>query len=186
MNKPYPVIETKRLRLRAFKIADIARLVQLAGDPDIAKTTANLPHPYTEHDAIDWLSRAYRAFQANTGYSFAVALRPTDDLIGGMGLHPRPHHQKAEAGYWIGKPYWGQGYATEALEALMRYGFEEIGLNKIYAHHHAVNPASGRVMIKNGMLKEGDLAEHVLKDGKFEDVALYGITRKQYQANKDN
>ena len=85
-------------------------------------------------------------------------------------------------GYWIGKPYWTKGYASESTRALLQYGFDTLGLNRIFAHHMTKNPQSGRVMQKIGMTYEGTLPQHIRKGDDFEDLTLYGITRNQYDA----
>ena len=91
-------------------------------------------------------------------------------------------HARAEMGYWIGKPYWNNGYCTEAAEAVLRYGFTELGLNRIYAHHFGRNPASGRVMEKIGMVYEGCLRQHVQRWGVFEDLKIYAILKSEYES----
>jgi RimJ/RimL family protein N-acetyltransferase len=86
-------------------------------------------------------------------------------------------HDRAELGYWIGKPFWGRGYATEAARALVQYGFDTLGLHRIYARHLTRNPASGRVLHKIGMTHEGYRRKHEKKWGIYEDDKLYGILR---------
>ncbi|MEO8295316.1 MAG: GNAT family protein [Gemmatimonadota bacterium] len=78
---------------------------------------------------------------------------------------------------WIGKPYWGQGYSTEAVAEIIRYDFEDRKLHRVYAHHLTRNAASGRVMQKAGMVHEGRLVQHLLRGGVFEDLELYGVVR---------
>ncbi len=85
---------------------------------------------------------------------------------------------QANLGYWIGKPHWNLGYATEAARAVIAAGFGELGLNRIYAFHLARNPSSGRVMEKLGMLLEGTARQHTMKWGKYEDLVSYGILRE--------
>jgi RimJ/RimL family protein N-acetyltransferase len=91
---------------------------------------------------------------------------PSGIVLGAINLRLELPHQRGELGYWIGEPYWGRGYATEAVSALIRYGFDTVGLNRIYARHLARNPASGRVMAKAGMQREGAQRQHVLKSGR--------------------
>ena len=88
-------------------------------------------------------------------------------------------------GYWVGAPYWGRGYCTEAARAILRYGFEELGLHRIHAQHFARNPASGRVMQKIGMVYEGRQHEHVRKWDRFEDSDLYGILASDWVAQAE-
>ena len=93
-----------------------------------------------------------------------------------------PPHANAEMGYWIGKPYWNRGYGTEAAGGVLRYAFEQLGLNRVYAAHFRRNPASGRIMQKIGMTYEGCLRQHIKKWDTFEDMEYYGILRSEYLA----
>jgi RimJ/RimL family protein N-acetyltransferase len=175
-----PTLHTPRLLLRAFAPADVPRLVALAGNYEVARNTLNIPHPYGEEDARRWVQLTQENFAQQTGYAFAVVLQATGDFIGGIGLTVDRRFDRAEAGYWLGRPYWGQGLMSEALAALLQFGFTELGLNKIYATHIAGNPASGRVMLKNGMVKEGELVQHTRRDGQFHDLWQYRLTRAEY------
>ena len=88
--------------------------------------------------------------------------------------------ERAELGYWVGKPFWGQGYCTEAAQAVIAYGFQTLGLNRIQAHHFGRNPASGRVMQKLGMRYEGLERQYHKKWGQFEDGLGYAILREDF------
>jgi ribosomal-protein-alanine N-acetyltransferase len=99
-----------------------------------------------------------------------------------MGLVINQKHESAELGYWIGKPYWGNGYGTEAAKAVLHYGFTVLGLNRIYATHMSRNPASGRVMEKIGMKYEGCSRQHVKKWDVFEDLKMYAILKSEYES----
>ena len=112
----------------------------LANDYEVARNTLNIPHPYREEDARNWVRITQDNYQQQTGYAFALELRATGELAGGIGLHLEPRFDRAEAGYWLGRPHWGRGLATEALAALLLFGFAELGLNKIYATHFAATP----------------------------------------------
>lgn len=176
-----PTLSTERLILRPFSLADAPDVLCLAGDRDIASTTLNIPHPYEPGMAENWIATHPEAFEQGDTVTFALVLRAGNAFIGAMGLRLELEHRRAELGYWVGKPYWNQGFATEAARAVVRYGFEALGLNRIYASHLTRNPASGRVMQKLGMVYEGRLRQHILKWGVFEDLALYAILR-----NDDN
>jgi RimJ/RimL family protein N-acetyltransferase len=89
-------------------------------------------------------------------------------------------YQRAELGYWIGKPYWRKGYCTEAAEAVLRYGFQVLGLNRVYATHMTRNPRSGRVMQKIGMKHEGQMRQAWKRWNKFEDVEMYAVLKSEY------
>lgn len=90
-------------------------------------------------------------------------------------------------GYWIGKPFWGKGYITEALKAVLAFGFDKLQLNRIEAHHLDFNEASGAVLMKVGMRHEGILRKHVKKNGEFYDIVLFGLISQDYkdQLSKD-
>jgi ribosomal-protein-alanine N-acetyltransferase len=180
MTNTLPTLYTPRLLLRAFGLADVPHLVALANNYEVAKNTLNIPHPYHEEDARRWVHITDENCQQQTGYAFALELRATGEFIGGMGLTLERRFDRAEVGYWLGPPYWGQGLASEALAAVLRFGFEELKLNKIYATHIAENPASGRVMLKNGMVKEGELVQHIKRDGRYHDLWQYRLTRAEY------
>jgi RimJ/RimL family protein N-acetyltransferase len=154
----------------------------LAGEWEIAVTTANIPHPYEEGMAEAWISTHADAFEKETGVTFAVVLQSEGLLIGAIGLVISKSHQLAELGYWIGKPYWKRGFCTEAAREVLRYGFEDLNLNRIQARHMTKNPASRRVMEKIGMTREGVLRQSLHRFGSFEDTALYSILREEYQA----
>jgi [ribosomal protein S5]-alanine N-acetyltransferase len=100
--------------------------------------------------------------------------------VGAVGLRINPEHRHAEIGYWIGRPYWGHGYASEAATVVVGYGFEQLGLNRIFAKHFATNPASGRVMQKIGMRYEGRNRGHILKWGEFLDDEVYGVLADEW------
>ena len=176
-------LETERLLLRPSREADIPEIVRLLDDPAIAETTLNIPYPYNEENAREWLALQQQRWESDDEHTFVIIRKEDDQLLGAISIRPNARHEKAEIGYWIGKPYWGQGYATEATRAIIHYGFEKLGLNRIYALHLPKNPASGRVMQKAGMQFEGVLRQDVLKGDQFQDHALYAILRQDRHAN---
>ncbi|MFU8796871.1 MAG: GNAT family N-acetyltransferase [Dehalococcoidia bacterium] len=174
MNHP-PTIETERLILRPFQISDAARVKELAGAYEIYRPTLNIPHPYEDGMAERWISTHAAQFYSGEGVNLAVTLKGDGLLIGAIGLGASPKHNRAELGYWIGVPYWGNGYCTEAAIAVIRYGFGALKLHKITCSHMEWNTASGRVMQKAGMQREGVLTDHLVKDGEYRTMVLYGI-----------
>jgi RimJ/RimL family protein N-acetyltransferase len=169
------LIETPRLQLSTLSEADIQELVPLIGAREVAANTLRIPHPYEEKHAREFLASVTKENELRLG----IRLGNDGRLCGGIGLHPDAQHNHAELGYWIGVPYWGNGYATEAGQAVVRYGFEQIKLNRIFAHHFKHNPASGKVLRKLGMKYEGCMRQHVLKWGQFVDLELYSILREE-------
>jgi [ribosomal protein S5]-alanine N-acetyltransferase len=101
-------------------------------------------------------------------------------LVGHAGLLLDWDNEKAGLYYWMGVPYWGRGYATEAARELVRHVFEDLGLGRIYADHVARNPASGRVLQKVGMSYEGCRRRDFKKWDRFEDLALYGVLAEEW------
>jgi [ribosomal protein S5]-alanine N-acetyltransferase len=176
-----PSLETARLVLRPFSLADAPTVQRLAGVYEIANTTLSIPHPYPDGAAEQWIATHPDDFSTGSAVTCAIALRETTELCGAIDLGISQRHQRAELAYWLGRPYWNRGYATEAAAALLTYGFTVLQLHRIYARHFARNPASGRVMQKLGMTFEGIQREHVRKGERFEDVATYGILRHEWQ-----
>lgn len=182
MNFPanIPVLTTPRLRLRPYAAADAPAVQRLAAAKAVAATTAALPHPYPEGAAEAWIGTHAAKWAAHEELVFAITLKTTGDLLGSIGLVLWPVHEKAELGYWIGQPHWNHGYASEAARAVIDCGFRSLGLNRIEAHHMAVNPASGRVMEKSGMTREGCSPQALKKWGRHHDLVFYGVLRADW------
>ncbi len=165
-----------RVRLRRFTMADAPAVQRFAGDAAVADTTLNIPHPYPPGAAEAWIAGHDNGFEDGTRAVFAVTAE--DDggaLVGSIRVGVDQTHGHGEVGYWIGRPYWNRGYATAALRLLVAYCFSSLGLHRVFAHHLARNPASGRVMQKAGMRCEGTLRGHVSKAGRHEDIVIYGM-----------
>ncbi len=135
----------------------------LAGDREVAATTLRIPNPYREEDAIGVIKAVGKQILRGKSAIFAIVEKKETLLIGSIGLGIDKKHANAEMGYWIGKPYWGNGYCTESARLVLRHGFKNLDLHKIHSHFMKHNAASGRVMDKIGMIYEGTLREHVKK-----------------------
>lgn len=173
-----PTITTQRLVLRPFSLTDASTVQRLAGAYEVAAMTLNIPHPYPDGMAEEWITSHGPAWETKTHLTLAITLRTTvqdPQAIGAIGLGLCLEHRRAELGYWLGLPYWNQGYTTEAAGALVNFGFDNLSLHRIEAGHYRGNPASGRVMQKLGMQQEGILRQHTLRFGKFEDRVVYGL-----------
>ena len=175
--KQRPTIRTERLVLRPFVPEDAPAVYRLAGEREIALNTATIPHPYTEEMAVKFIATHQDDYDANKSLTLAI---DDGELVGTIGLAFTPDEDRAEIGYWIGVPYWGRGYASEAGRAVVRYGFEELGLNRIYAEVFSRNPASARVLQKIGMRHEGTHRAHIVKWGEAVDVEMYGVVRGEW------
>ena len=180
-----PTIDTPRLTLRPFRLTDAPAVQRLASDRDIASTTQHIPHPYEAGMAEEWIGTHQARYERGEGVTFAIVRRADNALIGAVGLRVDQQHNHDELGAWIGKPYWNQGYCTEADAAVVRYGFEVLGLNRIYASHFKRNPASGRVLQKIGMVHEGCQRQHIQKWDVFEDLELFGMLKSEYELQRN-
>ncbi len=176
----FPKLESNRLILSDLKADDIKDIVKYASNKNISDTTLNIPFPYSEKDAIYWINLSNQGFQNGTSVIFGIRLKKDKKFVGGIGLGIDKKHHRAEMGFWVAEKFWGKGIATEASALMIKYGFNKLKLNKITSSHFRSNPASGKVMLKNGMTKEGELNEHILKNSKFHDLIVYGITRKEF------
>jgi ribosomal-protein-alanine N-acetyltransferase len=132
-----------------------------ASDPAVSRFVSWEPHTSVEQSEAFIASELKRA-QEGGRWSWAITEREKDTFIGFIVLCPAKTQPRAEVGYWLGKPYWGKGYMTEALKLLIRLSFEELGLNRVQATHSTQNPASGRVMTKAGMTYEATLRQYII------------------------
>jgi len=153
-----PSLTTSRLVLRPFVIGDAATVQRLARAREVADTTLSVPHPYEDGMAEAWIATHAPAFARGEMVTLAVT-GSSAGLIGAISLRTEQTHRRAELGYWIGVPHWGRGYATEAGKAVIRFGFEQLSLNRIHACH---------------------LRQHVVKWDRFEDLAKYAILRSEW------
>jgi ribosomal-protein-alanine N-acetyltransferase len=173
--EPYPTLHTERLVLRAFTLDDAPAVRRLAQAREVARMTLNLPHPYEKCMAEEWITGLRPAFEAGTRSAFAVTLREGGTLVGTVSLFIDERDRAGLLGFWIGLPYWGNGYATEAVAEVVRYGFGERGLLHVRANHFGSNPASGRVLRKVGMVHVGTRQSYYEKWGEAEDRIEYSL-----------
>ena len=177
-------LHTPRLVLRSLERGDLSAIVRLAGAREIAATTANIPHPYSGDNAQSFLAHAEEEFREGRSTTFAVTISPRGEFCGAVGLVITPAHERAELGYWIGVPYWGQGFATEAVSVVLAFGFETLRLNRIHASYFAGNTASQRVLEKIGMRHEGPSRQHIKKWNRFIDLENYGLLASEFRGAK--
>ena len=182
MMQERPTLITARLVLRPLTLADAPDVHRLAGEREVASTTLNIPHPYEPGMAEQWIRTHQEAYERGELVNFAIVRGADNTLMGDIGLRINQHHAHAELGYWIGIPFWRQGYCTEAARAVVQYGFEGLRLHRIHAAHMTRPEAGLRVMQKIGMTYEGCLRQHVQKWSVFEDLATYGILQSEYAA----
>lgn len=168
-------ITTARLVLRLFQKSDAETVTKFCDNFNIYKNTLYLPYPYSLEDALTWIDRHLDNFNANKSYEFAITDKDSGELYGAIALTNNLKFNNGEIAYWIGEEFWGNGYATEAAQAILQFAFEEKHYHKVFARYFNSNPASGRVMQKLGMKLEGILMDHVRKEDRYEDLVYYGI-----------
>jgi RimJ/RimL family protein N-acetyltransferase len=158
-------IDTERLLLRPFDVADAPVVQRELSRVEMARMLA-IPHPYPDGAATTWIATA------RPGRDFAIVLRATNELVGGITLFENEQHRRAELGYWCAIDFWGRGDATEAVRAVIDYAFRALALNRVHAECHGDNPASRRVLEKAGMTFEGHLRQHSFRVDRFADKLL--------------
>lgn len=181
-----PTIQLERLILRPFSLEDAKVVQELAGDTYIAETTLYIPHPYEDGMAEKWIETHTANFNEDRSLELAIVHKEQKYLIGAICIGTNSKFAHGELAYWVGKKYKNNGYCTEAAKGIIKYAFEEVNVNRVYARYLGKNPASGRVMEKLGMQYEGRLRQHVRKMGKYEDLVYYGLLKDEYHSTVFN
>ena len=169
-------IKTERLKLRPMRMADAHRVATLCGDPAVARMILRAPVPYLPVAAEGWIMSLAAGKPLAHDFVYAADL-PGEGLIGVVGAH-RSGDEPYEVGYWFGRPYWGQGFATETLKGFLG---EARKLGQLQAGHFIDNPASGRVLQKGGFAYTGEV-KPMFSLARGESVAC---KRMRYAANED-
>ena len=179
-----PDLGTPRLVLRKLTMRDAADIFEYSRDPMVAEHVLWDAHRsiFDSRSYVRYMQRKYRMGEPA---SWGIVLRASGKVIGTIGfMWIQNEYASAEVGYSLSRAYWNQGIMTEALRRVIQYGFSEMNLNRIEAQHETSNPASGAVMRKCGMLKEGTLRQRLLNKGRFVDVDLYAILRKDWRKSQ--
>jgi ribosomal-protein-alanine N-acetyltransferase len=176
-----PELVTKRLRLRPIEMSDAPGIRSLLhNEPEIAANGLGIPYPYPEGEETRFVQKLQDR-QKNNAYTWAILGQTNHELMGMISLGLHVQYDSGELGYWLGKAYWNQGYTTEAVKCVIRYGFEERALNRIFAESFSENTGSRRVLEKSGMTQEGRLRQHIKHwNGTYKDVYHYGILASEY------
>lgn len=171
----YATLETERLLLRPVTLADAEDMYDYASDEETTRFV------FETHASLeDTRENLATYFLSNPLGLYGICLKENQRLIGTIDLRVDEPNCKAEMGYTLNKAYWGQGYTTEAGEKLIWLAFEKLALNRVTAIHNSQNPASGRVMEKLGMAKEGVLKDCAIFKGEVVTNVIYGITKDGY------
>ena len=175
-----PPLETERLLLRRLNMRDAQDVFDYSRDPEVARHVL-WDAQRSIGDARAYLRYMIRRYRQNEPASWGIELKSTGKIIGTIGfMWIQDDNRAAEVGYSLARAQWGRGIMTEALEAVIEYGFRTLKLNRIEAIHELTNPASGAVMRKCGMVHEGTMREKLFNKGKYVDVDLYAILRKDF------
>lgn len=172
---------TDRLIIREYKKSDIDGFLRVIRQKEILATTCGIPENYSRRRAKWWLRMIRKNRIYNMAYEYAVILRENGEYIGNVGIiNIDQRHFHADISYYIDRDYMNMGYATEASQAMIGYGFLELGLKKINGVCMSLNIPSRRVMEKIGMTYEGTLRKDLYKDGAFFDLDRLSILREEY------
>jgi len=180
-----PELTTTRLLLRKFKRADAHDVFAYASDPEVTRYT-----PWEHHRDLkvtrQFVSTILKAYRQGHSAPWAIVLRRTGKLIGAIGLKNWAlPHARAEVGYVLSREHWGKGYVTEALNAVLAFGFSQMELHRIEAKAVPENRGSTRVMEKAGMRFEGLLRDYELVKGAHQSLNLYSILKPDFRARRD-
>lgn len=176
-----PELSTQRLLLRKMTMADAQDIYEYSSDPEVSRHVLWEAHR-TLHDSRAYLRYILRQYRNGDPSSWGIVLKSTNRLIGTIGyMWWNQENHSAEVGYSLARSQWNRGLMTEALWAVLRFGFEEMRLHRIEAQHEVDNPASGRVMEKCGMHLEGTLRGRLYNKGRYVDVALYAILAEEWR-----
>ena len=178
-------LETERLILRRFELSDAEAMYQnWASDPEVVRFMC-----YNVCESVDdtqkhigqWMEYFNNLPSDSSWYLFSIILKQNGELIGTIDFHENDCEARAaEIGYQLGRAWWGNGYTTEALCALIDYCFDDIGLNRLWADHNSQNIASGRVLLKAGMLYEGTARQCYVRKGQLVDKVSYAILKEDW------
>jgi len=177
-------ITTGRLILRPPHPSDADALFAMHSDPEVMRYFSEPPWQDCERAARQIADDA-EAFEKEEFFRFAIALKATGAYLGSCTLHAvHRQNRRAEIGYALGRPYWGQGYMHEALTALLEYAFVERDLNRLEADIDPLNIGSANALLRLGFKQEGYLPERWIVGGHVSDSALYGLLRREWEARR--
>lgn len=169
-------LATERLNLQPVNEGDIEPIVTLAGDAGVAEWTTSIRHPLSRQQVREWLENCTRRGE----YVFAIRRKGEDNLIGAVGLTVADGGADAELGYWIGRPHWGKGYATEAVRRVLLHGFGVLGLETVEANVFPGNDASIQVLKKVGFAEARKGLHAAPARGGEREVIVYTLTRSAF------
>lgn len=173
----FPVLETERLRLRRVTEHDAPHLMEYLSDEEVMKHYGLAPFESVD-DAVAEVRWYESLLEEQSGIRWGVTLKDHDRIIGSIGFHRYvPQHHRVEIGFELSKEYWGQGIASESLNEVLSYGFENFPFQRIEALIEPENLASQKLVEKQGFIREGLLRQYEYTRGKYDDLYMYSLLR---------
>lgn len=180
-----PRLPSDRIVLRPLEERDAPTLYENVKEYEMARWMVNIPHPYPEDGAMEFIKKTRILMDKGEAYELAIESKNTSEVLGVMSFcKVDQKHRNAELGYWVAKDHRNKGIATEAASSILAFGFEELALERIYAKCFVDNKPSQRVIEKIGMIYEGTFRHEVLKEDKFIDSKYFSILKEDWL--KDN
>lgn len=175
------VFDSKRLTLRTLRPSDAPDLYANVKDKEIVTWTMNIPHPYPKDGALKFIRKARYDMRKRKAYVFGIVLKENSKVIGVIDIRAVDwNNRNGEIGYWLGKDYWGKGLMTEAVSVILKFGFEELKLHRVYAKVFADHLGSKRVLEKSGFKLEGTMRKEHYRYGRWHDMLIYGVLRGEW------
>ncbi|MFB6246001.1 MAG: GNAT family N-acetyltransferase [Candidatus Pacearchaeota archaeon] len=177
-------LKTERFKLRELREGDEKDLVENANDIEVSIYTATMPHPYTEEEAKNFISRSIKKSNEDPRNTYNFAIEHKGKLAGGIGITNVDTWKKTcDLGYWIGKAYWSKGLMKEAIEAALNFAFGELRLNRINANVVIENKPSINLLEKFGFKREGRRrqSERPKSTGELHDDYVYGLLKEDWK-----
>jgi ribosomal-protein-alanine N-acetyltransferase len=176
----FPLLATERLVLREVLPSDALDVLVFRSDPEVQRYNGPIMQNLGEVQAL--IEEVRAEYAAQDGLTWAVTLKGSDMVLGLFGFHDwNKYHRRAEVGYDLTRAFWGQGIGSEAVRAMLRFGFEQMDLNRVYANTIADNHESVHLLEKLGFQREGTRRKHSWEDdGTFHGSAMYGLLRNEY------
>ncbi|MCD6226865.1 GNAT family N-acetyltransferase [Candidatus Micrarchaeota archaeon] len=175
-------IDGERIILKKLRLSDALDIYKNLQDKEMVKWTLNIPWPYKKQDAVKWIRNTHYRIKKREEYVFGIILKDGDKLIGAISLmHIDWKNKNAEVGYWLGRKYWGKGYATEAVKLILKFAFRRLRLHRVWAGLFEENIASRRVLEKAGFKLEGIMKECRYRYNKWHNELKFGILKKEYE-----
>ncbi|MBU8934147.1 MAG: GNAT family N-acetyltransferase [candidate division Zixibacteria bacterium] len=175
-----PILKGNTIHMRPLKRTDIPAIARGAHNKTISKFIPPIPYPYTVVEARKWVNCVHRSARADIAYQFGIERISKEGIVGMMGLNNLNWSDKnAEIECWLARPYWGKGFASEALKLLLRFAFGELKLHRVYAMMVSINEPSVRLLERHDFTREANWRKACRMNGGWHDVYAYGMLEEE-------